>query len=265
MIVRKLFKAFHAMSIRQHTCLFSTVKSVSNEDKLKNFLYTKIKYNGPISVSEFMVEALTNPKYGYYVTRDPLGKDGDFITSPEISQLFGEILAFWTVNFWQNEKMAEKFQIVELGPGRGTMMSDMIRIFSQLKNKTLNNIDIRFNMVEVSPSLSKIQFDNLCINKLDTNVVDSYASGKTKDGFQVDWFDSIKKVPNDCFTFVFAHEFFDALPIHKFEKTDKGYREIFIDIDPASSGQKFRFVLHPNPTLASTTLIKVSYFMSFVI
>lgn len=63
MIVRKLFKAFHAMSIRQHTCLFSTVKSVSNEDKLKNFLYTKIKYNGPISVSEFMVEALTNPKY----------------------------------------------------------------------------------------------------------------------------------------------------------------------------------------------------------
>ena len=96
---------------------------------LNDSLYLS-QLRGPISVAEFMREALTNPRYGYYMTRDVFGAKGDFITSPEISQVFGECIGLWCVAVWESVLgRPETLRIAELGPGRGTLMADVLRVF----------------------------------------------------------------------------------------------------------------------------------------
>ncbi|XP_049446949.1 protein arginine methyltransferase NDUFAF7, mitochondrial [Epinephelus fuscoguttatus] len=102
-------------------------------------LISKIKATGPITVAEYMREVLTNPLTGYYVRNNMLGPDGDFITSPEISQIFGELLGVWIISEWMGAGRPKHLQLVELGPGKGSLASDVLRVFSQLQSQLFNS------------------------------------------------------------------------------------------------------------------------------
>ena len=95
-------------------------------ETLQNLLISRIQKTGPISLTEFMAEALHNKNFGYYTTRDPLGSLGDFTTAPEISQIFGELIGLWILHAHQQQELDGPLCLVELGPGRGTLMSDII-------------------------------------------------------------------------------------------------------------------------------------------
>ncbi|MBV95023.1 NADH dehydrogenase [ubiquinone] complex I, assembly factor 7, partial [Eschrichtius robustus] len=187
---------------------------------LRHLMY-KIKSTGPITVAEYMKEVLTNPAKGYYVNRDMLGEKGDFITSPEISQIFGEV-------------------------------------FSQLAS-VLKNCDISIHLVEVSQKLSEIQALTLTEEKvlLERNAGSPvYMKGVTKSGIPISWYRDLQDVPKE-YSFYLAHEFFDVLPVHKFQKTPHGWREVLIDIDPQVS-DKLRFVLAPCATPAEAFIQELS-------
>ncbi|XP_043913423.1 protein arginine methyltransferase NDUFAF7, mitochondrial [Protopterus annectens] len=243
--------------------VMSCYSSTSSEQNSKNrdictsimkHLLTKIKATGPITVAEYMREVLTNPVMGYYVGKNMLGTEGDFVTSPEISQVFGELVGVWCISEWMSAGKPKDFQIVELGPGRGSLMSDVLRVFSQL-NSILTKSQISVHLVEVSPKLAEIQAENLTVEKtgriLDEN---AYKQGFTQTGLSICWYRSLQDVPRGC-AFYLANEFFDALPIHKFQKTEQGWREILVDVNPQLSNE-LRFVLAPFATLSSETLIK---------
>ncbi|ELW63964.1 Protein midA like protein, mitochondrial [Tupaia chinensis] len=184
---------------------------------LRHLMY-KIKSTGPITVAEYMKEVLTNPAKGYYVYRDMLGEKGDFITSPEISQIFGELLGIWFVSEWMAAGKNTAFQLVELGPGRGSLMEDILRVFSQL-GSVLKNCDISIHLVEVSQKLSETQALTLTEEKIPLERDAGspvYMKGVTKSGIPISWYQDLQDVPKG-YSFYLAHEFFDVLPVHKFQ------------------------------------------------
>jgi hypothetical protein len=125
----------------------------SKDTPLLAELLERVKIS-PIPVNEYMSQVLTHPQHGYYMSRDVFGTKGDFITAPEVSQLFGELIGVWVVWMWQALGSPQKVQLVELGPGRGTMMSDMLRTISQFRPLvTAMSVD----MVEASPALREVQ------------------------------------------------------------------------------------------------------------
>ncbi|XP_076760856.1 protein arginine methyltransferase NDUFAF7, mitochondrial [Xylocopa sonorina] len=234
---------------------FSTLNNKKPEN-LYQHLYSKILACGPITVADYMKEVLTHPATGYYMNKDVFGKHGDFITSPEITQLFGEMIAVWIIREWQKISK-DPFQIVELGPGRGTLIKDILKVFKQFR--ILNNTSV--HLVEISPTLSLIQAKNLCktikehdiytqLNEAQQNSITYYREGTTEDGVKLYWYHSIKDVPRN-FSIILAHEFFDALPIHKFQKTDKGWCEVLVDIIQGTKEEKLCYVLSKTPTPAT--------------
>uniref|UniRef100_A0A6J0T8U3 Protein arginine methyltransferase NDUFAF7 n=2 Tax=Pogona vitticeps TaxID=103695 RepID=A0A6J0T8U3_9SAUR len=216
-------------------------------------LIMKIKSTGPITVAEYMREVLTNPVKGYYMHHDMLGEKGDFVTSPEISQIFGELIGIWFVSEWIASGKPKRFQLVELGPGRGSLTSDILRVFKQL-NSLLSKCEISIHLMEVSPKLSEIQASVL--TEENTKLQESstaYMQGITKTGLPIFWYRNLNDVPGGN-SFYLAHEFLDALPIHKFQKTEKGWHELLVDIDPGAP-DKLRFVLAPSITPATKAFI----------
>ncbi|XP_050948083.1 protein arginine methyltransferase NDUFAF7, mitochondrial [Labeo rohita] len=241
---------------QNRSCSDSSIRSLESNTSILKHLTSKITATGPISVAEYMREALTNPVGGYYVKKDDmLGAGGDFITSPEISQIFGELLGVWCISEWMAAGKSSIFQLVELGPGRGSLASDILRVFSQLK-AVLGETDISVHLVEVSPKLGQFQAECLTGDKTQTCNDDqpAYRSGTTRTGLPIYWYRRIEDVPRGFSVFL-AHEFFDALPIHKFQRTEKGWREVMVDIDPESP-EKLRFVVSHSPTLASGILLQ---------
>ncbi|MDR3131487.1 MAG: SAM-dependent methyltransferase [Rickettsiales bacterium] len=140
-----------------------------------------------------MNAALYHKEYGYYMSKLPLGKDGDFITAPEISQLFGEIIAVWVMHTWEKLGKPSKFSLVELGPGKGTLIHDIIRV-TRKYNDFFDSVSI--HLVEISPTLQEIQKEKL-------------------KGLDINWHENIDSLPEQPTIFL-ANEFFDALPIDQF-------------------------------------------------
>ncbi len=170
-----------------------------------------IRTNGPISVTDYFALCLADPEYGYYRTRDPFGTDGDFITAPEVSQLFGEMLGIFLVHAWQKHGGPEEVRIAEIGPGRGTMMADMLRVVHRLAPQLYESAT--FHLVETSPRLRAVQQETL----------GTHAA-------RVTWHDSFEELP-DGFVLLAANELFDAIPIRQFIKTPSGFRERLVGLN----------------------------------
>lgn len=210
---------------------------------------------GPITLAEYMSEVLTNPQAGYYISRDVFGTDGDFTTSPEISQLFGEMIGIWCLTVWQQLGSPSKMRLVELGPGRGTLMADLLRGTAPFK-PFISGLDI--HLVEVSKFLQLKQWDKLHCRGLPTTAgtTEGHQKGTAMpSGVQVHWHRSLDEVPHDLPTVYIAHEFLDALPVHQFQKTERGWCERLIDVASDDSPLHFRLVLSPRPTPASKLLV----------
>ncbi|WP_240035542.1 class I SAM-dependent methyltransferase [Hwanghaeella grinnelliae] len=176
-----------------------------------------IALDGPLTVADFMAAALGHPQYGYYRTRDPLGMAGDFTTAPEISQVFGELIGLWMAEMWRLHGSSTGVRLVELGPGRGTLMADMLRAASRMPG-FLDAITI--HMVETSPTLRRAQGQALA----------AYA--------KVTWHDNLTEVPDGQMLLV-ANEFLDALPIHQLVRTEKGWCEKLVVWDESTDRPVF--------------------------
>ena len=186
---------------------------------LVEVLRRRIATDGPLPVDRYMALALGHPKHGYYATRDPLGAAGDFVTAPEISQIFGELIGIWLVDCWDRMGRPDPFRLIELGPGRGTLMRDALRAAQVLPGFTGA---ARVHLVETSPTLRARQAETLA-------------------GIpSIDWHDRLDDVPDGPMLAV-ANEFFDALPVRQFERTGGGWRERLITADGGTGA--FRFVL----------------------
>ena len=162
-----------------------------------------IAAQGPISVAQFMTLALHDPEAGYYSTRDPFGRGGDFITAPEISQIFGEMLGLWCGQAWVDQGCPKNTKLVELGPGRGTLMADALRALKRVPG-FLDEVELI--LVEASPTLRDIQRERL---------KDSGAKIRWSAHFDV----------QDEPLLLLANEFFDALPVRQYVKTARGWCE----------------------------------------
>ncbi|KAL4247601.1 Protein arginine methyltransferase NDUFAF7 [Abortiporus biennis] len=233
------------------------------QTEVEKILLDTIKATGPISYATYMQLCLSHPTEGYYMnpSNPVFGKQGDFITSPEISQVFGELIAIWLIIHYTSTAPGRKIRLIELGPGRGTLMQDVLRVFSRITATQEQVTEVM--LVETSPAMRALQEEKL-----------------EGSGFKLTWFNSIDEIPRDedQFTMIVAHEFFDALPFHLLEKTHSGWREVLITSasDPAaptilkasgssltstdppfatpSKKSRFRPVLAPNATFSATTL-----------
>jgi len=167
---------------------------------LSEELHTRMAAEGPLSVAQYMATALTHPRYGYYVTRNPLGSGGDFITAPDISQTFGEMLGLWLGVMWQSLGSPASIKLVELGPGRGTMMKDMLRAAQRVPG-FLDAIELC--LIESNLLLRGIQADRL-------------------EAFAPMIYPNVSDLPEDGPALFIANEFLDALPIRQFERHTDG-------------------------------------------
>lgn len=184
---------------------------------VRDSLIQRIRREGAISVFEFMAAALLDPVDGYYMRRSPLGRLGDFITAPEIHQMFGEMVAAWLIDYWHRADRPSTFRLIELGPGRGTLMRDILRTADTVAPAFCAAADVW--MVEVSPELRARQGDALPRARLA---------------------DDLAMVP-DGYALVVANEFFDALPVRQYVRDDSGWRERAVTWNAEDA--RFDFVL----------------------
>ena len=166
---------------------------------LKEKIHNIIVENGPISIASFMEISLSDKEYGYYRKKMPLGSKGDFVTSPDISQIFGEIIGIWILDIWIKLKEPSNFQIVDLGGGRGTLLKDINRV---LKNK-INN----FIFIDINEELIKLQKKAL--------------NGATH-------FEKINDIPKKPTIFI-GNEFLDTFPVHQFIKKNNYWKEVCVN------------------------------------
>jgi len=187
-------------------------RSASPREKtpLEERLISLIKSRGPISIADYMADALFHPHDGYYTSQTPIGAKGDFTTSPEISQIFGELIGAWLVQSWEDIGAPKSFNLVELGPGRGALMQDAMRA-ARLRPAFLDAA--RIWLVEMSGRLRHEQRRRLKIT-----------------GIAPEWADSFADVPAAP-TLLVANEFFDCLPIRQFVRTETGWRERLVGVE----------------------------------
>lgn len=169
---------------------------------MQNHLLNRIALSGPLTVADYMAECLLHPTLGYYTTRDPLGAAGDFTTAPEISQMFGELLGLCLAQCWLDQGAPAPFVLAEAGPGRGTLMADILRATAAVPGF---HSAMQLHLIEASPTLRAKQ---------------RTALGQS----EVTWHDTLSTLPNLPLFFV-ANEFFDALPIRQFIRDGDGWRE----------------------------------------
>lgn len=175
-------------------------------------LQGQIANEGPLPLDRFMALALGHPRYGYYMTRDPFGAGGDFVTAPEISQIFGELLGLALAITWQGMGEPEEVALVELGPGRGTLMADALRAARAVPAFAGA---ISPHLVETSPVLMRAQGARL-----------------GQDGHEATWHQTIDTLPEDRPLLILANEFFDALPVRQFQRIGSHWHERLVGLGP---------------------------------
>ena len=171
-----------------------------------------IRTTGPISLAQFMAESNAH----YYASRDPLGADGDFVTAPEISQMFGELIGLWLADMWIRAGREEPVHYVELGPGRGTLAKDALRTMKRY------GLEPEAHLVEASPALRKVQLEAVP---------------------QARFHDDLTSVPLDGPVLLVANEFLDALPVRQLVRAAEGWRERMVGLD----GDSFVYVAGGTP------------------
>jgi NADH dehydrogenase [ubiquinone] 1 alpha subcomplex assembly factor 7 len=191
--------------------------------ELGRLIARRIALTGPISVADFMAEALGHPRLGYYRRALPIGAAGDFTTAPEISQMFGELIGAWLADRWLAMGRPSAVNLVELGPGRGTLMADALRATRGVPGLP---DALRLHLVESNAPLRALQEQNLAV-------------------YAPTWHERFDTVPHGPLLLV-ANEFFDAFPVRQFEKTAQGWRERMVGLAP--DGETLVFALAPGAT-----------------
>jgi len=182
----------------------------------------RIAREGPLTLAAVMEQALAG-RHGYYRDNDPLGPEGDFITAPEVSQMFGELIGLWCVDTWQRLGSPQRFHLVEIGPGRGTLMADALRAARVAPDFLAAK---QVNLIEINDTLKHKQGEKL------------------REHAPI-WHASLSDVPPGPMILI-ANELFDALPIHQLEMTAQGWRERVIGLN----GDALQFGLAaPSPAL----------------
>jgi len=189
--------------------------------QLQALLKDDIQNNGPMRLDRFMGLVLGHPQWGYYMRQDPLGTQGDFTTAPEISQLFGEMIGLWLVDMWMQMGKPSPFLLVEAGPGRGTLMADILRVSKEFRHAA------EIHLLEMSPVLKDKQKQSLA-------------------QYNVTWHSGLESVPNHAPLLFVANEFFDALPIRQFvHKGADGWFEREVQVNPHHNDE---FILSDTPS-----------------
>lgn len=174
---------------------------------LARIIAQRIRATGPITLAEYMEICLLHPQHGYYSTRDPFGQAGDFTTAPEISQIFGELCGLSFAQAWLDQGSPAPFTLAEPGPGRGTLMADILRAIAKVPGM---RDAAQVALIEASPHLRQIQRDRLG---------------------QIAHLDHVDHLPQQPL-FLIANEFFDALPIRQFQRTDDGWAQRMVGLGP---------------------------------
>jgi NADH dehydrogenase [ubiquinone] 1 alpha subcomplex assembly factor 7 len=179
-------------------------------------LRERIARDGPISVHDYMAACLGDARAGYYAMRRPIGRDGDFITAPEVSQMFGELIGVWIATAWQSMASPRDLIVAELGPGRGTLMADALRA---MKSGPALSESLRVALIETSPALRAVQRETLAASPASLN-----------------WYARIDEVPQGPLV-VIANEFIDALPVRQLVRERGRWHERSVTL--ASAGFAF--------------------------
>ena len=188
---------------------------------MKDHFIKKIKIQGPISISEYMAESIWAPKVGYYDSENSIGKKGDFITGPEISQMFGELIGVFFTECWKINNKPQPIHFIDMGGGNGTMMKDILRTINKIAPVFLKSLHPYF--LENSKTLQKRQ----------QQVVPNS-----------NFINDIEKIPPGIL-FLTANEFFDCFPVHQFVKLNGHWHERLIDLD---DNNKMRFIVSKHPS-----------------
>ena len=200
----------------------------------------KNKKNALVTLDKFIEEALYNKKHGYYMKKNPFGKSGDFITAPNISMLFSEMIAIWLISFWEKLDRPKQFNLIELGAGNGEMMRILVRTFNKFP---IFKKSCKINILEKSKLLQKTQKANI----------------KNK---KIRWLNNLNELNNLPCIFI-ANEFFDALPIKQFLKKEKKWYERHVNF---TNNKKLEFLDVPFDMLKFEKEIKfkISYNQKFI-
>ena len=180
-----------------------------DKSELAHIIEKHIRLHGPMTVDVLWNYCLSHPQYGYYIKQDPLGVAGDFITAPEISQMFGEMIGIWVAEQWLRLGQPKTIHLVEYGPGRGTLMADILRtvkVVSQMPQS------IHIHLIETSPALRRKQIEKLA-------------------DYPVQWHEDMKGIPDDAPCIILGNEFLDALPIKQFVRQDGVWMERVLGLD----------------------------------
>jgi NADH dehydrogenase [ubiquinone] 1 alpha subcomplex assembly factor 7 len=203
----------------KHQATFTPLAAVLSE---------RIARGGPISVHDYMAACLADPRAGYYLTRQPIGRDGDFVTAPEISQMFGELIGIWSAAIWQTMGEPSAVTVAELGPGCGTLTADALRAWRSVA-KFLDSVSIA--LIETSPVLREAQKETLRASPA-----------------PLGWHESIEEVPPGPLI-VIANEFIDALPVRQMVRQGGVWHERCVTI-----GDRGAFVFCLGEAIDSDTL-----------
>jgi len=194
------------------------------EETLKDRISRLIAQQGPITVNQFIALCLSDKTYGYYHHGSPFGGEGDFITAPEVSQMFGEMLGLWSVALWQQMDKPTDIVFCEIGSGRGTLMDDMLRTIGKVAPDFLHCAQII--LVETSEKLRRAASEKLSYHRQ-----------------EITFLDNINELPPRPLVLI-GNEWLDCLPIHQYQRTSQGWLERMVSLD--EQGQPI-FVMASTP------------------